>query len=56
MQYPYAPLAYHRDHREEIDRQRREDDEFVARMKAGIGPGLLEKLRPGNTGADSLPS
>jgi uncharacterized protein (DUF433 family) len=29
-----AALAYHHDHREEIDRQIRESDEFVASMKA----------------------
>ena len=30
----YAALAYYHDHREEIDRQIREDDEFVAQLRA----------------------
>lgn len=52
----YAALAYYHDHREEIDRQIREDDQFVAEMKARGGPGLLERLRRSGTGGDSLPS
>ena len=52
----YAALAYYHDHREEIDRQIREDEDLVARMKATADSGILENLRPGNTGADSLPS
>jgi len=39
----YAALAYYHDHREQIDRQIREDDELVARMKAQSGPGLLDE-------------
>lgn len=30
----YAALAYYHDHREEIDRQIREDEEFVAQFRA----------------------
>jgi uncharacterized protein (DUF433 family) len=41
----YSALAYYHDHREEIDRQMREDDEFVAHMKAQAGPGILDRLR-----------
>ena len=52
----YAALAYYHDHREEIDRQIREDDQFVAEMKAQSGPGLLDKLRRNDTRGDSLPS
>lgn len=52
----YAALAYYHDHRDEIDCQIREDDEFVARMRAQAGPGLLDQLRSGDRGADSLPS
>ena len=52
----YAALAYYHDRREEIDRQIREDDEFVAEMKARNGPGLLERLRGSGAGGDSLPS
>jgi len=52
----YAALAYYHDHREEIDRQIREDEQFVAEMKAQDGPGLLDKLRRNDTRGDSLPS
>jgi uncharacterized protein (DUF433 family) len=41
----YAALAYYHDHREEIDRQIREDDELVAQMKAQSGPRLLDRGR-----------
>ena len=41
----YAALAYYHDHREDIDRDIREDEEFVERMKAQAGPGLLGRLR-----------
>src|SRR3972149_5335610 len=52
----YAALAYYHDHREEIDRQIREDDEFVARLKAHSGPGRLDRLRRSGARGDSLPS
>ena len=52
----YAALAYYHDHREEIDRQIREDDQFVAQVKAQDGPGLLDRLRGSGTDADSLSS
>lgn len=39
----YAALAYYHDHREATDRQIREDDDFVAAMKAKCGPGLLDR-------------
>jgi uncharacterized protein (DUF433 family) len=52
----YAALAYYHDHREEIDRQIREDDQFVAEMNARGGPGLLDSLRRSGTGGDSVPS
>lgn len=35
----YAALAFYHDHREEIDQQIRDDDEFVARMRAASGSG-----------------
>jgi uncharacterized protein (DUF433 family) len=50
----YAALAYYHDHREEIDQQIREDDQFVAEMKAPGGPGILEGLRRSGTDGDSL--
>jgi uncharacterized protein (DUF433 family) len=52
----YAALAYYHDHREDVDRQLREDDEFVTRLKAESGPGLLDRLRASHGSADSLPS
>ena len=51
----YAALAYYHDHREEIDRQIREDDETIAQMKAQSGPGLLDRVRGSGARGDSLP-
>ena len=51
----HAALTYYHDHRAVIDQQIRDDDEFVARMKAEGGPGLLDRLREPNRG-DSVPS
>ncbi len=50
----YAALAYYHDHREEIDRQIRRDDQFVAQMKGQAGPGLLDRLRGSGARGDSL--
>ncbi len=52
----YAALCYYHDHREEIDAQIREDDQFVAEMNAQRGPGLVDRLRRNGTRGDSLPS
>jgi uncharacterized protein (DUF433 family) len=41
----HAALTYYYDHRDEIDRQIREDDEFVAKTKAELGPGPLSKFK-----------
>lgn len=41
----YAALTYYHDHREQIDQDIREDEEFIERMKAQAGPGLLDRLR-----------
>jgi uncharacterized protein (DUF433 family) len=42
----HAALAYYFDHREEILREMREDEQFVSLMKEQTGPGPLElKLR-----------
>jgi len=38
----YSALAYYHDHQERIDREIREDDEFVERLKSQSGPGLLD--------------
>ena len=48
----YAALAYYHDHREEIDQEIREDQEFAARMKEQAGPGLLEDVSAGKTNVD----
>lgn len=39
----YAALAYYHDHREQIDQDIREDEEFFQRMKTQVGPGLLDR-------------
>lgn len=53
----YAALAYYHDHREQIDRDIREDDEFVRQMKAQAGLGLLDRLRAKDAdGGDSISS
>jgi uncharacterized protein (DUF433 family) len=41
----HAALTYYYDHRDEIDRQIREDDEFIAKNKAELGSGPLSKLK-----------
>lgn len=41
----YAALAYYHDHREEIEAEIHQDDEFASRLKAESGPSKLERLR-----------
>ena len=53
----YAALAYYHDNRARIDRDIREDDEFVQQMKTQAGPGILDRPRTQNAdGGDPLPS
>jgi uncharacterized protein (DUF433 family) len=40
----YAALAYYYDHREEIDRAIRSDEEFIARLRQRIPSKLRAKL------------
>ena len=40
----YAALAYYHDHREEIDKNIRDDEEFVEAMKKEIPSKLAKKL------------
>ena len=40
----YAALAYYYDHREEIDRAIREDEEFIAELRRQTPSRLSEKL------------
>jgi uncharacterized protein (DUF433 family) len=44
----HAALAFYLDHREEINRQMREAEEFVEQMKAQAGPSLLDRVRERN--------
>jgi hypothetical protein len=39
----HAALAYYFDHRDEILRQMREDEDFVAQVKSQLGPGPLAR-------------
>jgi uncharacterized protein (DUF433 family) len=41
----HAALTYYYDHRDEIDRQIRDDDAFIAKTKAELGPGPLSKFK-----------
>lgn len=42
----YAALAYYYDHRDEIDRAIREDEEFIAELRRRTPSVLREKLGP----------
>lgn len=52
----YAALAYYWEHRDEIQRQIADDDDFVQGMKEKHGSPLREKLRGSNGAGDSLSS
>jgi uncharacterized protein (DUF433 family) len=52
----YAALAFYWDHREGIMRQMKEEEDFVAEMKAKAGPGLLDRIRDPNAGHGSVSS
>jgi len=39
----HAALSYYFDHRAEIQRERREDEEFVRQLRPSAGPGPLER-------------
>ena len=47
----HAALSYFFDHREEILRELREDEAFVAQLRAVSGPSLLERHRARGTGS-----
>lgn len=40
----FSALAYYHDHREAIDRDIREDDEFIQAVKSQVGLGVLGRL------------
>jgi uncharacterized protein (DUF433 family) len=53
----HAALAYYWDNKDEIDRQMKEADEFVQRLKADSGPGpLARKLADVESGRDKVSS
>jgi len=51
----YAALAYYHDHREQIDQDIREDEEFFQRMKPKPGPDWPARQKDAH-GGDPLPS
>jgi hypothetical protein len=50
----HAALAYYHDHRDEIEADIREADEFVEKLRAGQ-PSIFEKARQRNARNDSIP-
>jgi hypothetical protein len=53
----YAALAYYHDHREQIDRDIREDEEFFEGMKVQLGPARVDQvIDQGAHGGDPVPS
>jgi uncharacterized protein (DUF433 family) len=53
----HAALAYYWDHKDEIDRQMKEADEFVEQLKTASGPGpLARKLAALESGRDKVSS
>jgi len=53
----HAALAYYWDNKQEIDRQMKEADEFVAQLKVTSGPGpLARKLAATEKGRDRISS
>jgi uncharacterized protein (DUF433 family) len=45
----HAALTYYWDHREEIERQMKEDEEFVASLRTTSSPGLIEQFQGKDT-------
>jgi uncharacterized protein (DUF433 family) len=52
----HAALAYYWDHKDEIDRQMREANEFVGQLKSANGPGPLAVKLATVPGRDTIPS
>ncbi len=53
----HAALAYYWDHKQEIDQQMKDADEFVQQLKDAHGPGpLTRKLTGTETGRDHVSS
>src|SRR5262245_60132916 len=53
----HAALAYYFDHRDEVDREIRDGEEFAEKLRAGA-PSIFEELKARNANApdDSIPS
>jgi uncharacterized protein (DUF433 family) len=51
----YAALAYYHDHRDEIRKSMRQDEEFAEAMRTKIPSKLLQKLTGADAGNDPLP-
>jgi uncharacterized protein (DUF433 family) len=51
----HAALSYFFDHREQILNELREDEQFVAAMRARTGPGPLEQHLNGYGSGDAVP-
>jgi uncharacterized protein (DUF433 family) len=45
----HAAMTYFWDHREEIQQQMKDDEEFVESLRAKAGPGLIERLQGKDT-------
>ena len=41
----YAAMAYFWDNRDEIKRQMKEEEDFVAKLRSKAGPGLLDRIK-----------
>jgi uncharacterized protein (DUF433 family) len=52
----YAGLAYYWDHREETERQIKEDQDLIAEMRRAIPSKLVRKLAAGNDPDAPVPS
>jgi uncharacterized protein (DUF433 family) len=51
----YAALSYYWDHREAIERERREDRDLVEAMKASIPSKLVQKISARDAGDAPIP-
>ena len=51
----YAAMAYYWDHREEVDRQMRDETSLVEKLKQQSSPSPLQKKLAGHVANDPLP-
>ena len=53
----HAALSYYFDHRDEVQQELKQDEQFVEQLKALRGPGLIERrLKSLNSTGDAIPS